>query len=301
MLSSLDPASLAFLNGLNQIQARSLRAQQQLTSGRRINSVSDAPSDIPLLVETQSELNHAQQINQNLASVKAEVDGSQSAVASAEALVERAQSLGTQGQSGFVTAESRQQIAQELGGVLQQLVGVADTSIGGRNVFSGDSDQTVPYTIDLTKNNPISAYGGTPSTRQVELPDGTTIPVAKTAQDLFDSPNAQTNVFQSINNLRLALLNNDQAGIDAALPTVRGSGDYLNSQLSFYGQAQNQVDQGATTGATLVTQLQTRLSGIQDADLTQSITEFTQANTAEQAALSSRAKLPRGSLFDYLG
>jgi len=191
--------------------------------------------------------------------------------------------------------------AQELGSVLQQLGGVANTSIGGRYVFGGDSDQTAPYTIDLTQSNPISAYAGTPSTRQVELPGGATIAIARTAQDLFDSPNAQTNVFQTINSLRTALLNNDQAGIDAALPNVRAAGDYLNSQLSFYGEAQNQVNQGVTSGGDLVTQLKTRLSGIQDADLTQAITEFTQANTAEQAALSSRAKIPRGSLFDYLG
>ena len=48
------------------------------------------------------------------------------------------------------------------------------------------------------------------------------------------------------------------------------------------------------------TQLQTQLSGIQDADEAQSITEFTQAQTELQAALTSRSLLSRKSLFDFL-
>jgi flagellin-like hook-associated protein FlgL len=53
-------------------------------------------------------------------------------------------------------------------------------------------------------------------------------------------------------------------------------------------------------GQTYVTQLQSQLSGIQDADEAQAITEFTQAQTQLQAALTSRAQLPRTSLFNFL-
>jgi len=42
------------------------------------------------------------------------------------------------------------------------------------------------------------------------------------------------------------------------------------------------------------------LSGIEDADLTKSITELNQANLQQQAALQSRARIPRTTLFDYL-
>ena len=54
-------------------------------------------------------------------------------------------------------------------------------------------------------------------------------------------------------------------------------------------------------GETYETQLQSQLSGIQDADEAAAITELTQAQTQLQAALSSRAALPKTSLFDFLG
>jgi flagellin-like hook-associated protein FlgL len=48
------------------------------------------------------------------------------------------------------------------------------------------------------------------------------------------------------------------------------------------------------------TQLQTQISGIQDANEAQAITQMTEAQTQEQAALESRAQIPKQTLFDYL-
>ena len=300
MISSLDPSALRFLSGLDQIQQRSQRAQQQLTTGLRINTVSDDPDQITNLLQTRSDLERVKQTDFNLGRVKTEVDTAENALQSAVKLVERAQTLGSQGQSNVNSAEVRQDLAGELGGVLQQLVGISGTAVDGRYVFSGDNDQQPPYTIDLTQPNPISPYNGTPATRQIQNSDGSLISVSKSAQDIFDNADGAKNVFTSINNLRVALLNNDQAGIDAALPDLLSSGTFLNTQLAFYGTVQNQITSGLDFGSTLETQLQSQMSQIQDADMAQAITELTQAKTQQDAALAARAKTPMTSLFNYL-
>lgn len=301
MISSLDPAALSFLRGLGEIQQRSQRAQQQMTTGLRINQVSDDPDQITNLYQTRSELAQTDQIDSNLSRVQTEVDTAESTLRAAVGLVERAQTLGSQGVTGTADAQVRQDLAGELGGILQQLVATANTTVSGRYVFSGDNDQQAPYAIDLTQTNPISAYQGSTSTRLILSADGSTFSDAKTAQDIFDSANAQQNVFISINNLRVALQNNDQAGITNAVGDVQTSGTFLNQQLSFYGTVQDRVAGAVDFGKNFETQLKTELSGIQDADLTEAITEMQQSQTQLQAALTSRAKLPRTSLFDYLG
>jgi flagellar hook-associated protein 3 FlgL len=288
------------LNGMNQIQQRAQRAQQEMTTGLKINSVSDAPDQIAGLWETRSQLDQATQTDTNLARVKTEVDTAESTISSAVTLVERAQTLASQGDTGTTSAQSRQDIASELGGILQQLVSTANTTVEGRYIFSGDSDQQAPYSIDLTQTDPISAYQGSTTTRQIQGADGTTFSIAKTAQDIFDDPNGQS-IFAAINNMRVALMNNDQAAMDAAMPNVQSAGTYLNQQLAFYGVTQNRVTSETDFAKNYETQLQTQLSGIEDADLTQAITEMQQAETQQTAALSSRAKLPKTSLFDYLG
>lgn len=300
MLSSLDPASLSFLRGLDQIQQRSQKAQRELTTGLKINTISDDPDQISNLWQVRANLDQAKQDEANLNRIKTEVDTAEGALQSAVSLVQRAETLGSQGDSSTSTSDVRQTLADELGSILEQLVSTANTSVEGRYIFSGDSDQVAPYSIDLTQSPPISSYQGTAATRQIRHPAGALFSVDKTAQDIFDSPNASQNVFVSLNNLRTALLNNDQAGIDSALGDVRTADRYLNSQLSFYGTVQNRITSGLNFSQNYETQLQVELSNIQDADMTQSITELQQSQVQQQAALVSRSQIPRTSLFDYL-
>lgn len=300
MITSLNAAAQSFLAGLAQIQQREQQAQQQLTTGLKINVVSDAPDDIARLMQTRSDLARTDQIDSNLGIVTTEVNTGETALQSAVSLVERAQTLGAQGDSDLATSDTRQNVANELGSVLQQLVSAANTSVGGRYIFSGDSDQQTPYSIDLTQANPVSAYQGSAATREIQAPDGSQFAVSLTAQDIFDSPTASQNVFTSINNLRQALLNNDTAAISSALSDVQSSGAFLNQQLAFYGTVQDRLASATNDAKNFETQLQTQLSGIQDADEAAAITQLTQAQTQQQAALESRAQIPRNSLFDYL-
>jgi len=300
MISSLDAASQSFLTGVDQIQQQLDTVQTQLTTGLKINSVSDAPDQIANLWQTRSDLDQVDQVTSNLGRVQTEVNTGESALESAVTLVENAQTLGAQGASDTSSSDTRQNLADQLGSILQELVSTANTQVEGRYIFSGDEDQQAPYSIDLTQSDPISAYQGSASTRKIQVADGSSFSVALTAQQIFDSSNAQQNVFQSINNLRLALSSNDDASINAAVGDVQSAGTYLNEELAFYGSVQDQVASGLNYAQNYQTQLQTQLSGIQDADEAQSITNLTMAQTQLQAAMESRAKMPQTSLFDFL-
>jgi flagellar hook-associated protein 3 FlgL len=301
MISPLSASSQSFLVGLDQIEQREQQAQIELTSGLKINVVSDAPDEISTLLQTRSDLNQAQQVNSNLGLVTTEVNTAQTALQNAVSLVEQAQSLGTQGASDLASGDTTQNVADQLGTVLQQLVGLANTTVGGRYIFSGDSDQQAPYSIDLTQPSPISAYQGTAATRQIQASDGSQFAVSLNAQTIFDSPDATQNVFTSINNLRQALLSNSGASaVSSALGDVQTADTYLNQQLAFYGNVQDEVSSASNDAQNNVTQLKTQLSGMQDADEAAAITQLTEGQTAQQAALVSRAQLPKTSLFDYI-
>src|SRR5260370_31778838 len=106
MISSLDSSAQSFLSGVNQIQQRAQHAQRELTTGLKINTVSDAPDQIAILWQTRSNLDQVQQIDSNLGRVKTEVDTAQGDLQSAVTLLERAQSLSTRGANGTTTARS---------------------------------------------------------------------------------------------------------------------------------------------------------------------------------------------------
>jgi flagellar hook-associated protein 3 FlgL len=301
MISSLDAAAQSFLSGLGQIQQKMDTAQAQLTTGLAINNDSDSPDQIADLWQTRSNLDQADQISSNLNQVQTEVNTGESVLQTAVTLVEQAETLGAQGASDTVNSDTRQDLAKSLGSVLQQLVAVANTQVAGRYIFSGDDDQQPPYSIDLTQSTPVSSYQGTASTRQIQGADGSTFPVALTAQQIFDSSDATQNVFTSITSLMQGLQNNDDTAINSALADVQSSDTYLNQQLAFYGTTQDRVQSGISFAQNYTTQLQTQLSGIQDANAAEAATDLTEAQTQYQAALESRAQIPNTSLFNYLG
>jgi flagellar hook-associated protein 3 FlgL len=276
-----------------------------MSTGTRVAVVSDDPGAVAPIFETAAASDAAKQIGQNLSRVKAEVDASEQALSSAVKIMERLRVLGAQGATSTQTAESRSAIAEEVGALLTELGGIAATQVSGRYVFSGDDDRNAPYTVDATRMgvdgnpDPIGVYRGGNNTRIVQHPNGTTFTIARTADQIFNDP-AQS-VFGSVRELWLALRNNDEAGIQDALTKVTSAGTVLNGHLAFYGATQNRVNSAIDYGSKLDLQYTTELSTLRDADLTGAIVELQQAETQQQAALLARSKMPRTSLFDFLG
>jgi flagellar hook-associated protein 3 FlgL len=278
------------------------QAQTQLSTGLRVNQASDAPDEISAILEARANLSGTQQINTDLQSTTTEVNTAEQTLQSAVTLFDNVQTLGAEGDTGTATATTQANLAQQVNTALQQMVGLAGTQIGGRYIFSGDSDQQQPYTIDMTQNPPIvSSYLGSATTRIAQHPDGSTFPVALTAQTIFDSSDPTSNVFSSMKNLSAALSSGNSTAIQTAVSGLSQVGDYLNQQLAFYGTTQDTVQEATNYGQTMATQQQTQLSSLEDADSASAIEQLTQAQTQDQAALQSEALLPRTSLFNFLG
>lgn len=297
-----DAQTARFLSDINRISQRLERAQQQITSGRKINAVSDGPDQISRLLATRSQLAATQQIHSNLNRVKGEVDAAESALSQAVNVMDRIAVLGTQGATDTIPADGRVSLAGEIGALLEQLVNVASTRVDGRYIFAGDADTTAPYTADLGSDPPYSFYQGAASSRKIEHPSGARIQVSLTAEEIFDASDPNQNVFASVNDLRRALLDNDADQIQDALARVRQSNTHLNNKLAFYGAAQNQVAEGVDVAFKQELRLKSEISSIEDADLTEAILELTQAQLQQSAALGAQAQLQnRRRLLDYLG
>jgi flagellar hook-associated protein 3 FlgL len=301
MISVLNSQYQQFVDDLNQVSTTLSNAQLEVSTGLKMRNVSDAPDQVSELLQARANLSSSQQISTNLVNVKSEVDTGEQSIGSAVTLFDQVQTIAAEGATGTQTAASRAGLAQNLQSILQQMVGLANTNIGGRYIFSGDADQTQPYTYDSTQTPPVGVYQGSSSTRMVQNANGTTFPVALTAQQVFDSSDPSTNVFAAINGLITSLNNNDQTGTATIEAGLSGTASYMNQQLSFYGTAQDTVAAATDYAQNQQTELQTQISNLQDADVTSAIMTMTQAQTQEQAALASEGQLPRQTLFSFLG
>ena len=151
-----------------------------------------------------------------------------------------------------------------------------------------------------------------PATRRVEDSAGGSFAVSKNAQEIFDTDRVDTgtttrqsrprdNVFAALNNLRLGLLANNTTQITAASASVQVASDRLNTAQAFYGTVQNRIANATSYSSNYDLQLKTEMSQKEDADVTAAALVITQGNIQLQAAFQMQAKMPRTTLFDFMG
>jgi flagellar hook-associated protein 3 FlgL len=305
MINTLDGASQLFLANVNRVQQRLAQANQELTSGKKINQPSDAPDQIDALLQLRADQQHNQQIQSNLTLAQSNAQAADQTLGSAIQLLDRALTLASQGANSATDAASLQSLAQQVQSVQQEMVSYSQTTVQGVYIFSGDQGQSQAYQWNSTTNT-VQQVATVTASSQIEDPAGGSFPQAKTASEIFDLRNsdgtvASGNVFDALQQLYTALSTGTPANVANSIAGIKAASDHLNSMEAFYGDVETRIQDAQTFSNSYDTQLQTQISQKQDADVTTDAIELTQAQTQLQAAFQMQAAMPRKSLFDYLG
>ena len=306
MISGLSVANDQFLASMTILENNLSQADEQLSSGYRVNQASDAPQSIEDIFETRSQLGQDTQTTQNLNIIQGQVQAADSGVQSAIQLLNQAVSLGTEAASNTSSSASQQTLASQVQGIEAQLVAISNTEVGGVYVFSGDANGSPAYQVDTSSPTGVDQLvAPQQSTLQIAGPSGVTFQVSMTAQDLFDQQDSSgnptaNNAFAALNGLVQALQSGSTANITTAVGALQTASSYVNNQTAFYGAAENNVSSALDLAQKFQTQDQTELSGLEDANATTVAVQLTQDSTAVNAALSAEAHMPTSSLFDYI-
>ncbi len=258
------------------------------------------------VLQLQTDIGQATQVTSNLNGVQSEVNTASQVVQNAVSLLDQARSLAAfKAPPSTLTDSQRTAMAAQAEQILNTLVDDSRATFDGQYVFSGDNSSQPAYNVNLANPNGVDRLITAPATTLIQDSSGVTFAVAKTAQDLFDHRNpddslASDNVFAAVNNLRVALANNDQAGVLAASQSIQTAQDYLNQQGAFYGAVQNRITNALDVAQKFQLQSQTALGNERDTDVAAAATDLTQEQLSEQAAMQAQAAMPRNSLFDVL-
>lgn len=304
---SIPGSSQTYLNDLNYTQSQMSTAQEQVSSGYQIQNVSDDPAAVAQIYEYEADIASTQQTQANLTTASSEVSAAETALQSAVQAVESAISIAAQGANSTNTAQENADLAEQVSGLQQTLVSLSQTQLNGIYIFSGDQDTQPAYQLDSTQPEGVqNLLPGDTSTRVILDANGVPIATALTAQQIFDAQDSNGdptagNVFNAINQLLTGLQNNDQTTITNSASALQSADDYLNQQLEFYGETADQLQSASGLAQKFLTNEQSSLGQVQDADIPAAALTLTQATTDEQAALSVEAKIQQQpDLFSLL-
>ncbi len=189
------------------------RLQEMAASGARLRRASDAPADAFRLLGLRDDSRSMEIWQENLAGVNDSLTVAWSVIGEMVGSLTRVRELATQGVNGTYSADNRRIIASEINSLLEQVLSLANTSYGGRYLFSGSNTDSAPYVSEHEGGNIASVtYVGSRQAVEVPVAPGVDYAATLVGDEIFRNDVRQPPVF----------LGQTGAGAGAGTPNVRG-------------------------------------------------------------------------------
>lgn len=270
-------------------------ATQQLSTGKKVNSLADDPAAVAQLVRNHDQAGQDDQFLKNQAALQSQFQVADSSLSNVVQALTRAISIGTEGANGTLSNGNRQAIAGEVLGLANQIASLANVTYQGAYLFAGTAVTTQPFS--LNQSTLAATYNGNANTTTVQLSNGNSIGGNVPGSQLF--LNGSGSVFGALQNLYSSLQSNTNIG--AAVTQVQNALTQVNAQRVFYGNSLNQISLSENFLNQDKVNLSSQENSLIGADPAAAASDLSQAQTAYQAELAATAKvLNLPSLLNFL-
>jgi len=188
------------LSGIQRLQSALDQTQRQIASGRRLLTPSDDPIAAGRALELRESLSRLEQFDRNGAIARNRLALEESALKSANDVLQRVRELAVQANNATQSNESRQLIAIELREQLDNLVQIANQKdSSGAYLFSGNLSETTP----VTRAGATFTYNGDQGQRLIQIGEGRQIADGDPGSSIFfevRTGNGRFNVSQPATN-----------------------------------------------------------------------------------------------------
>jgi flagellar hook-associated protein 3 FlgL len=245
------------------------KAQEQVSTARKLNRASDDPAQARMAVKVRDNLSALDQHLRNIDTAERVTSTAETALSNAGDIMIRLKELAIQAANDTVSPSDRMVMMGEVNQLGEELVTLANAKSGEDYVFSGQRTRTPAYAALG------AAYAGDTNPLNARVAPGVTVAVNVTADTAFGPALAAVMQLQG----ELA------AGTRPAPATLTALDAGLDGVL------------GARSRIGAVVKLQ---SDLEDADMAEVISRSTQRQAVYEAAISVNAKILRRSLIDEL-
>src|SRR5678815_4680288 len=225
-----------FLENINRTKTRLDKAQEQITTGKRVNRFSDDPfaasqsNRIAALTSTND------QFIANNELLRSKLELTDSTLQSLVQTMDSARTAAAQALSGTTTPESRAALAESVGSARAQALSSANAKFNGLYLLAGTLSTDPPF-VD---SGGSVIYMGNDDPLYMRMDSATVMKTNLSNSDVFAGPPA---MFDTLDALKTAIQNNDVVGIRARLSDLETLSDRLNTADTIVGGNLQLVDQ----------------------------------------------------------
>lgn len=298
----VDPSYVNNLvDALNRAQANAQNLSSQISSGVRVNALSDDPLAAAQNVLLLNQMQQDDSFTQSAGLVTGQLQVADSALGQVVSQMTQAISLATAANNGTMNAGDRASVASQLAGIRAEVLTLANSNFQGTYIFGGGSTAGAPFFLNTGVSPAELIYGGDDNVNYLESPNGQQIQMNVPGDQVFNGPGANS-VFGALNNLIADYSTGDVDTSKAVADTTA-----LSTALSYVSQQRVTIDNSITqlnaasdAVSAQKTQLTSAQTNLMQADVAEIASHLATTETQQSALESVIAQLASGSLFDKL-
>lgn len=188
--------NMIFKNNLSSIlsnQQEVNKAQEQVTTQKRVLSASDDPSAMARALLYGDKIQTNEQYTKNLTMLKSRLDTQEGVLENIKDSLTRAHVLTVQAGNGALTKPDRAALSEELSAIKTAVLDLMNAkSEDGRYIFSGYQDNTKTFSYD--SSNGRYSYNGDQGQHKIKVAEGVEIKSSDNGFDVFESVEQRLNV-----------------------------------------------------------------------------------------------------------
>lgn len=293
--------SRTILHDLGAADRRIALTQRKLASGKQLTRPSDDPFGVDRALQLRSELEATRQYRRNVNDASGWTTATEAALTRISDVVQRARELLIDGGNDSNGPIAREAIATEIDALTESLKQEANATYSGRYVFAGTATETTPYAI-----GGADTFAGNAGSVARVIGAGVTVAVNVNAQGLLgDGQGAADNKLLDV---MRDIADNLRGGTPADAEALRGTDlerldtnlDELTRVRAVVGATANRLEAAGARLDELEESGIDLLSKVEDADLPETLVQYSTQKSAYESALRAGASIVQTSLLDFL-
>lgn len=289
---------------INQSAATEQTLTSELSSGLRVNQLSDDPVAAGENVGLASSISRMDSFVQTATQEQSMMQVGDNALGEVVTQIASALNLAVSAGNGTMNSADLTSVQTQVAAIRTSVLALGNTSYQGQYVFAGSKGSTTPFTLDTTTNPATTTYNGDSSVQTVATPNGQQVAVNVPGSTVF--MNSGGSLMATLNQLvsdlgaaaagtgSTATIEADSTALSGALSQVSGARATLDSGLS---QMTTASGYASTQSGVFLTQQSALLS----ADPATVATDLSAAETQHQALLGVTSTLQGAQdLFAYM-
>ena len=276
------------------------RLNEELATGLKVRKGSDDPTAYGIARRLDTVVREFDQFARSIESAISWSNSTQDNLDDLAGLLTTAYEEGVRGANDTVGTEGRVRIAERLDQVIAQVIDRLNARGPDGYLFAGSDTTQKPFVLDNAAGSDgagVSYYGNDTAVKRTVGAE-TRLSVGIAGSRLTGSDGVA--VTEKLATLRDALLADDSAAISSALEGVTSARDHVIDLTAESGVIAERLSALSIQVSDLNLKAQQQRSGIEEADLAETITALQKSQMGLQAAMQAVASLSQNSILNYL-